>query len=88
MVGVYYVYILRCADGTLYTGIATDVKRRVIEHNISDTLSAKYTRTRRPVALKYMSEAFEDRGLASREEYRVKQLSRPAKLALIKEKSK
>lgn len=84
---MYYVYILRCADGTLYTGIATDVKRRVIEHNVSDKLGAKYTRTRRPVALKY-SKKYESRAEASSAEYKMKQLSRPAKLELIKESKK
>ncbi len=71
---MYHLYILKCSDGTLYTGIATDVVRRVNEHN-SPKLGAKYTRTRRPNVLVY-SAPFEDRAAASREEYRVKQLSR------------
>ncbi|MBC7836805.1 GIY-YIG nuclease family protein [Acetobacteraceae bacterium] len=79
---MYHLYILTCADGTLYTGIALDIKARVKEHN-SSTLGAKYTRTRRPVYLSYSKE-FLDRSSASREEYRVKQLSRDAKLQLIK----
>lgn len=81
---MYWVYILKCADGTLYTGIATDIERRITEHNTSDVLGAKYTRTRRPVVLKY-SEKHADRAAASSAEYKLKQLSRPAKLALIKE---
>jgi putative endonuclease len=81
---MYFVYILTCADRTLYTGIATDLERRVKEHN-SDSLGAAYTRTRRPVRLSYSKE-FPDRSLASREEYRIKQLSRQNKLALIKKK--
>ena len=80
---MYYLYILTCSDGTLYTGIATDVIRRIEEHN-SPTLGAKYTRIRRPVRLSYSKE-FEDRAEASREEYRVKQLSRQGKLDLVKE---
>ena len=79
---MYHLYILTCSDGTLYTGIATDLARRVEEHN-SANLGAKYTRTRRPVHLSY-SEEFADRAEASREEYRVKQLSRGGKLALLK----
>jgi putative endonuclease len=84
---VYYLYILTCADGTLYTGIATDVARRVEEHN-SAKLGAKYTRTRQPVRLSYQSQEFVDRSEASREEYRVKQLPRQAKLDLVKEGKK
>ncbi len=78
---MYHLYIVTCADGTLYTGIATDLERRLTEHNSSD-LGAKYTRTRRPVHLSW-SESFADRSIASREEYRVKQLSRIDKLALV-----
>ena len=81
---MYYLYILKCADGTLYVGITTDVKRRVIEHN-SSKLGAKYTRGRRPVTLVF-SRAFADRSEASREEVRVKKLSRAQKLGLIREK--
>lgn len=80
----YHLYILKCADGTLYTGITTDVKRRVVEHNGS-TLGAKYTRGRRPVKLVF-SWLFHNRSLASREESRIKKLSRTEKLAMIKKK--
>ncbi len=79
---MYHLYILTCSDGTLYTGIATDLARRVEEHNTSD-LGAKYTRTRRPVRLSW-SEEFADRAEASRAEYKVKQLSRHGKLELLK----
>ena len=78
---MYSLYILRCADGSLYTGITTDVDRRVEEHN-SSALGAKYTRGRRPVALVF-SRSFRDRSEASREEARIKKLSRAEKLALI-----
>lgn len=79
---VYHLYILRCADGTLYTGITTDLARRVGEHNGS-RFGAKYTRARRPVKLVY-SKSFRSRSKAARQEARVKQLSRREKLALIR----
>ncbi len=79
---MYYLYILKCADKTLYTGITTDLKRRVDEHN-SGKLGAKYTHGRRPVKLVY-SKRFKNRSTASREEFRIKTLSRSAKLSLIK----
>ena len=79
---MYYVYILRCADESLYTGIATELERRVDEHNHSEK-GAKYTRTRRPVKLVYY-EVYETRSLASRREYYIKKrLSRKEKLLLI-----
>lgn len=76
------VYIVRCADGTFYTGIATDVGRRVAEHNAADGLAAKYTRSRRPVILVY-EETAPTRAEAGRREYQIKQLTRAQKLALI-----
>ncbi len=78
---MYTVYILRCADETLYTGITTDVTRRLGEHNTS-ALGAKYTRGRRPVTLAYVKR-YRTRSTASREEARIKRLTRPEKLALI-----
>lgn len=75
---MYYLYILTCADGTLYTGITSDIGRRLKEHNISKH-GAKYTRARRPVALMY-SKQFRNRSTASREEYLVKKLSHKDKL--------
>ena len=77
----YYVYILQCSDDTLYTGITTNIKRRVEEHNGSDR-GAKYTKARRPVKLLY-SENAEDRSSASKREYRIKRMSRIEKLKLI-----
>lgn len=77
----YFLYILRCKDGTLYTGITTDVARRVREHNDSP-LGAKYTKARRPVKLAYATE-WKTRAAACREEARIKKLSRNQKLALI-----
>jgi putative endonuclease len=78
---MYYLYILKCTDKTLYTGITTDLKRRVVEHN-GGNLGAKYTHSRRPVKLVY-SKKFKNRSTASREESRIKKLSRSAKLSLI-----
>ena len=76
----WYVYILKCADDTLYTGITTDVNRRLNEHNKGT--GAKYTKTRLPVVLVAVSEA-SNRSEASKEEYRIKQLTRKEKLQLI-----
>ena len=78
----WYVYIVECADGSLYTGITTDVKRRLLEHNYSFK-SAKYTRSRRPVNLVWSKEVEGGRSEASKEEYRIKRLSRKKKLELI-----
>jgi len=78
----YIVYMLECSDGTLYTGIATDVARRVEEHN-SGTKGAKYTKTRRPVKLVY-SEPQPSRADAQKREYALKQLTRAQKMALTK----
>ena len=79
---MYYVYIVECADKTLYTGIATELERRVEEHNHSEK-GAKYTRVRRPVTLVY-SEEYPDRSTASKREYEIKKkMSRTQKLKLI-----
>lgn len=73
---------MRCADGTLYTGIARDVARRIAEHNAGGRLAANYTRGRRPVTLVYQ-EAAATRSAASKREYAIKLLSRQQKQALI-----
>ena len=78
---MYHLYILRCRDETLYTGITVDLVRRVEEHN-SSTLGAKYTRGRRPVKLLY-SRRFRNRSSASKEESRIKKLSRRETIALM-----
>lgn len=78
---MYSIYILKCADKTLYAGIAVDLEKRVKEHN-SSILGAKYTRGRRPVKLVY-SKKFKNRSLALKEEYRVKQLPRDEKMKLV-----
>lgn len=79
---MYYVYIVICADDTLYTGIATELERRIDEHNTSDK-GAKYTRVRRPVTLVYQEE-YPDRSTASKREYEIKKkMNRAEKLKLI-----
>ena len=78
---MYYLYILNCADETLYTGITVDLARRLREHN-STKLGAKYTRTRRPVQLVY-SKKFRNRSLALKAETGVKTLTKSKKLQLI-----
>ena len=80
----WYVYIVKCADDSLYTGIARDVEKRVDEHNCSDQLGAKYTRFRRPVKLVYQ-EALDSRSAATRREIEIKCLSRQEKESLISE---
>lgn len=76
------VYILRCADGTLYTGVAIDVERRLEEHQSQGAKAAKYTRGRGPLILVYQAE-IGTRSEACAEEYRIKQLSRAEKEALV-----
>jgi putative endonuclease len=78
----HYVYILQCADGTLYCGYTTDVARRVIEHNGEGKLpGAKYTAPRRPVRLFYQ-ESFDTRSAAMKREAEIKKLSRKEKESL------
>ena len=83
MEAAWTVYILRCADGTLYTGIAPDVEKRLQKHN--EGKGAKYTRGRTPVELVYREE-HPNRAEASKREYQIKQLSRAEKLDLIEKK--
>ena len=77
-----YVYILSCSDNTLYTGWTNDLERRINVH--SSGKGAKYTRGRLPVKLVYF-EKFNDKKLAMKREYAIKQLSREEKLRLIKD---
>jgi putative endonuclease len=79
----WQVYIVRCADETLYTGIARDVNRRLDEHNHS-ALAARYTRARRPVVLVY-TEACASRSQALRREIAIKKLSRQDKQRLCQQ---
>ena len=78
--GLWFVYVVRCRDGSLYTGISTDVEARVARHNAGD--GARYTRARRPVQLLYV-ERKRTQSTALRREAFIKSLSRPQKLGLI-----
>ena len=78
--GDWYVYILECADRTLYTGITNNLQQRLKNHN--DGTAARYTRGRGPVRIVY-HEIQEDRSEASRREMQIKKLTRAEKLALI-----
>jgi putative endonuclease len=82
---LYFVYILECKDKTLYTGYTKDLHKRVIAHNAGKT-GAKYTKSRRPVVLKY-SEKHATLSAALQREYALKQLSRADKLRLLKTKN-
>lgn len=77
----YSVYIVRCADGSLYCGIAIDVAARIEQHN-SSKLGARYTKSRRPVTLVYSAECG-SRSDAQKEEWRIKQMSRAEKNRLV-----
>lgn len=76
----HFVYVLRCADDTLYTGYTTDPERRVREHDAGE--GAKYTRGRTPVELVHL-ERFASRSVAQSREYAIKQLSRAEKDSLV-----
>ncbi|MFD1586682.1 GIY-YIG nuclease family protein [Halorientalis brevis] len=76
----HYVYVLRCADDTLYTGYTTDVERRVAEHDAGE--GAKYTRGRTPVECIHV-ESYETKSAAMSREYEIKQLSRAEKERVV-----
>jgi putative endonuclease len=78
---MYYVYIVRCSDNSLYTGITLDVKRRIAEHNDSKK-GARYTKSRRPVTLVH-SEMFDSKSDALKREAYIKKLSREEKNTLV-----
>ena len=77
---MWYVYVVRCSDRSLYTGITTDVTRRIEEHN--NKRGARYTRSRCPVTLVYR-ERVADRGAALRREYEIKRMTAEGKLELV-----
>jgi predicted GIY-YIG superfamily endonuclease len=79
-VGAAWVYMLRCADGSLYTGWCLNPERRLAEHRAGR--ASKYTSSRLPVEIAF-ARALDDRAAARREEARIKSLSRREKLALI-----
>ena len=80
---MWFVYIVECADKSLYTGVTRDVERRLQEHNHDDKLGARYTRARRPVKLCYQ-ETCDDRAAACKREAAIKRMTRQHKLELIK----
>lgn len=79
--GPWFVYMVHCSDGTLYTGVTTNLNRRLEEHN-TGAAGAKYTRARRPVMLKWF-ERCESRSSASKREAEIKKLDREQKLRII-----
>ena len=79
----WIVYILRCSDNSLYTGITRDLRRRLNEHNHNNRLAAAYTRTRRPVSLVYQ-ETYPDRSSASIREAIIKKMAKNEKEQLVK----
>ncbi len=81
----WFVYIVRCADDTLYAGVATDAQARVAKHN--EGTGAKYTRTRRPVELVYVEPAA-GRGAALTREHEIKKMSAAEKRRMIQEVAK
>lgn len=81
--GGNFTYILRCADGTFYTGWTNDLEKRLKSHN--EGTASKYTRARRPVEMVYYEE-FETKQAAMQREYALKQLSRAQKAAIIEKK--
>lgn len=83
MVTDHFVYIVRCADDSLYTGYTTDVMRRVLEHNGESKMpGARYTRPRRPVVLVHQ-ESFTSRSEAQKREAQIKRLTRAEKVGLF-----
>ncbi len=78
---MWFVYIIKCADETLYTGITTDIQRRLSEHNSSEKW-AKYTKMRRPVEMVF-SQVCDDRSQASKLEYKIKKYTKQQKLTII-----
>ena len=82
MVDDWKVYILRCSDNSLYTGITRDLNRRLNEHNHNDRLAAAYTRSRRPVKLVYQ-ESHSNRSSAGKREVNIKNMKKGEKEKLI-----
>ncbi len=80
-INTWTIYFLRCNDNSLYTGITTDIKRRIHQHN-NTKLGAKYTRARRPVVLVY-SETAVDKSTASKREYQLRTLTKKQKEKIV-----
>jgi putative endonuclease len=82
--GGWFVYLLLCSDGSLYTGITNDLERRITQHN--DGKGAKYTRSRRPVKLVYRKNC-RDQSDALKQEHSIKKMSRDKKWQMIDQSS-
>lgn len=82
---MYHVYILKCADGSLYTGITTDVERRFLEHK--NKKGGSYTASHKPIKIVY-TESAKSRGDALRREAEIKSWTKPQKLSFIKNSKK
>jgi putative endonuclease len=82
----WIVYILRCSDNSLYTGITRDLDRRLDEHNNSNRLASAYTRARRPVSLVYQ-ESHKDRSSASKREALIKKMTKIEKEEMIEKEN-
>lgn len=82
MVENWHVYMVRCSDGSLYTGIAKDAAKRVVEHNSDNRLAARYTRGRRPVSLVYW-EIAKNRSEAGKRERAIKKMSKISKENMV-----
>ena len=80
----WWVYIIQCRNKSLYTGITTDVERRFDEHQNDDKKASKYCSRLRPLKLVYTSLVYKNKSDASKEEYRIKQLSHKDKLNFLK----
>jgi putative endonuclease len=78
---IWHVYMVRCNDGTLYTGITNDLEKRIAAHN-SGKDGARYTRSRKPVKLVYSEEAG-SKSTAAKLEYKIKQMTRAKKMEMI-----
>ncbi len=79
----WHLYIVRCADGSLYTGVSTDVERRLREHRTGGPRAARYLRTRTPIDVVF-TQCIGDRSAALRAEWAIKQLEKPQKEALAR----
>lgn len=83
---IYYVYILECQDGSFYTGISVDPEKRLKEH-LGSKQGAKYTKAHKPIGIVYL-ESCQNRSMASRREYEIKQLTKAEKIDLVNEYKK
>jgi len=84
---IWHVYIVKCSDESLYTGITKDINRRISEHNTNNKLGSKYIRSKRPVSLVY-SESYISQTEARKREAAIKSWTREYKLKLIKNLTK